>query len=74
MPGCPDHSIAEVPVSEQVKQARRERHRRAFPVTVTRPAATRCDLCHIPVTYPARPGAATAALTAHYQQAHPGSG
>jgi hypothetical protein len=61
------------------KDERRARHRQAFaaarrdpfPVTVTRQPVTRCDLCHTAVSYPARPGAAAVALTAHYQQAHP---
>jgi hypothetical protein len=42
-----------------------------FPVTVTQLPVTRCDLCQRTVAYrPGEPGAASAALTKHYEQRH----
>ncbi len=44
---------------------------RNFPVTVTRLPVTRCDICQRTVAYrPEVPGAASAALTRHYQLMH----
>jgi hypothetical protein len=44
--------------------------RAAEPVTVTVQPVTRCQECRRPVTYPRLPGAAAAALTAHYAREH----
>jgi hypothetical protein len=42
-----------------------------FPVTVTRLPVTRCDICQRTVAYrPEVPGAASAALTKHYELMH----
>jgi hypothetical protein len=42
-----------------------------FPVTVTQLPVTRCDICQRTVAYrPEVPGAASAALTKHYQLMH----
>jgi hypothetical protein len=42
-------------------------------VRVTIQPVTHCNArdCGFPVTYPREPGAASAALTAHYQDKHP---
>jgi hypothetical protein len=42
---------------------------RRFPVTVTQPPLTRCQICHRTVAY--RPGSLSQALTEHYRRAHP---
>jgi len=39
-----------------------------FPVTVTQLPVTRCEICQRTVAY--RPGAASAALTKHYELRH----
>jgi len=40
------------------------------PVVVTVQPVTRCADCQAPVTYPRQAGAASAALTAHYNREH----
>ncbi|HVT70352.1 MAG TPA: hypothetical protein VHF26_21585 [Trebonia sp.] len=41
---------------------------KSFPVTVTQLPLTRCEICQTTVAY--RPGAASAALTKHYELRH----
>ena len=44
---------------------------RRFPVTVTHPLVTRCQICHRTVAD--RPGNLSEVLTGHYRRAHPAS-